>query len=996
MKYLLLTLLVAGCLLPLKAQDTYPLNGNADKRPTLYAFTQATIVTDFQTTIPNGTLLIENGRVKAVGVNLPIPPGAIVTNLNGKYIYPSFVELHSNYGLPEPQGSNAPWFKEQFVSEKRGAYNWNQAITPELKARDIFSPDEAKAAELRSAGFGAALVHVQDGIARGSSALVSLAKSSPHEAILKGEVAAHYSFSKGKSTQSYPSSLTGTISLLRQTHYDAIWYKNPDKKEYNISLEAWNRLQGLPQFFEVNDKLDVLRADKLGDEFGIQYIIKSGGNDYQRLSEIKATNAPLILPVNFPDAYDVENPLDAHMVSINDLKHWELAPSNPGAVSKAGIPFALTSHGLKQKSDLLANIRKAILHGLDKKEALKALTFTPARLLGMEQEIGSLKPGAHANFLISSKEIFEEENVLFEHWIQGKRYQLQDMNPTDLRGEYVLRIASETFRLTCTGPTPAAQNFSIVINDTTKYEASFKLSFSNITLSFDRKKQGRIRLNGYIDGKNLLGTGQLEDGTEVNWQALYQNEIKAEDKKPEEAVKPDSVLAKVTFPFSPFGYVEKPKAGKLLIRNATVWTSEKDGKLENTDVLVVNGKITSIGKNLSATDAQVIDGTGKHLTPGIIDEHSHIAISRGVNEGAQISSAEVRMEDVINPDDINIYRALSGGVTSVQLLHGSANAIGGQSALIKLRWGAAPSEMLINGADKFIKFALGENPTRMNWGSYGTERYPQTRMGMEQVYMDYFTRAREYEQARKTNPNIRRDLDLDAVAEILAKKRFISCHSYVQSEINMLMKVADKFGFKINTFTHILEGYKVADKMRDHGAAGSSFADWWAYKWEVKDAIPFNAALMSQVGVNTAINSDDAEMCRRLNQEAAKAVKYGGASEEDALKMVTINPARMLHLDQRTGSIKIGKDADLVLWTDHPLSIYAKADKTIVDGIVHFDRSRDAQLREELAKERNRLIQKMIGVKQKGGNTQKPMLRKQHIWDCEDLGDGEGEKKEGE
>ncbi|MCB0475876.1 MAG: amidohydrolase family protein, partial [Flavobacteriaceae bacterium] len=283
----------------------------------------------------------------------------------------------------------------------------------------------------------------------------------------------------------------------------------------------------------------------------------------------------------------------------------------------------------------------------------------------------------------------------------------------------------------------------------------------------------------------------------------------------------------------------------------------------------------------------------------------------------------------------------------------------------------------------FIKFALGENVKQSNWGNTERIRFPQTRMGVEQVYMDYFTRAKEYDSIKKTGKPYRKDLEMETLAEILNKERFITCHSYVQSEINMLMKVADKFNFTVNTFTHILEGYKVADKMKVHGAGASTFSDWWAYKYEVKDAIPYNAAILNAVGVVTAINSDDAEMSRRLNQEAAKTIKYGGVSEEDAWKMVTLNPAKLLHIDNRTGSIKVGKDADVVLWNDNPLSVYAKAEKTIVDGIIYFDIDRDKQVREAIKKERNELIKMMLQEKSKGASLQKPEKRTPKEFHCD-------------
>jgi imidazolonepropionase-like amidohydrolase len=303
-------------------------------------------------------------------------------------------------------------------------------------------------------------------------------------------------------------------------------------------------------------------------------------------------------------------------------------------------------------------------------------------------------------------------------------------------------------------------------------------------------------------------------------------------------------------------------------------------------------------------------------------------------------------------------------------LHGSANPIGGQSAILKLKWGGSAKDMIYDNSPKFIKFALGENVKQSNWGS--ANRFPQTRMGVEQTFINYFQRAKEYDRKKKSGAPFRYDEEMETLAEILNGERFISCHSYVQSEINMLMKVAEKFNFRINTFTHILEGYKVADKMLAHGVGASTFSDWWAYKYEVNDAIPYNAAIMQREGITVAINSDDAEMSRRLNQEAAKTVKYGGMTELEAWKMVTINPAKLLHLDERVGSIKEGKDADVVLWSDNPLSVYAKPEKTLIEGAVYFDLEKDRQQRQDIQREMAQLINLMLKEKDKGNATQEP------------------------
>ncbi|WP_044170650.1 amidohydrolase family protein [Flectobacillus major] len=996
--YTFISIMMFGTVLQAQT-STFPRNGVQDERPNLYAFTNATVITDANTVIEGATLLIKGTVIEAIGKNVTIPVGTTIVDLKGKRIYPSLVEAYSNYGLPEVKREAGRFRGDpQFDSKKKGAYNWNQAVTPEISATDLYSGNAAAAEELRKAGFGATISHSQDGIVRGTSVLVALTDEKDQEAVLKGNVSSHFSFSKGSSTQDYPNSLMGSVALLRQTYLDADWYKkSKTKPEYNISLEAFNNNAALPQVFEVTDKLGVLRANKIGKEFGVQYIIKGGGDEYQRLDEIKAIGASLILPLNFPSTPDVEDPFDASVVSLAEMKHWEMAPANAAILAKAGINFAFTSTSLKSKADFLANLRKAIEYGLDEKVALAAITSTPAQLLKVDNLVGSLKPGMLANFLITSDNIFKDGNIIFENWVKGKRFVINNMNVTDLRATYDLAVGTKTgLKLNITGKFDKPE-YQIQVTDSIKVSPKVTRNGDLFTISFKldaKKDKGDTRISAYYDGKNLKGDGFDAEGTPVKFVANYKDAFKEAVVKADTAKKVLPSIGKITYPFNGYGTEQKPKTETILVKNATVWTNEKDGILKNTDVLLKDGKIAQVGKNLSATGAKVIDGTGKHLTNGIFDEHSHIGLL-SVNEGTQSVTSEVRMEDVVNSEDVNIYRQLAGGVTSSQLLHGSANCIGGQSAIIKLKWGEAPDALKIPNADGFIKFALGENVKQANWGDRARVRFPQTRMGVEQIMMDAFLRAKEYEKSwneynKATNKATltapRRDLELDALVEILNKKRFITCHSYVQSEINMLIKVADSLGFKVNTFTHILEGYKVADKMKAHGANGSTFADWWAYKMEVKEAIPFNAALMTKVGINTSINSDDAEMARRLNQEAAKTVMYGGLTEEEAWKLVTLNPAKMLHLDGRLGSIKAGKDADVVLWNENPLSVYAKPEKTIIDGAVYFDIDKDKELRASIASERNRLIQKMLNSKAGGAPTVKPDFRKPKLFHCNTLG----------
>ena len=990
-----------------QAQETFQVNGVGDKRDGCYAFTNATIVKDAQTTIKNATLLIRDGKIIAVGEGVAVPADAVVVDCKDKFIYPSFIDAYTDYGMPQQQRAQAGFSfggPGQLTNNQKGAYGWNQALKSDVEGHKLFSVDEARAKSFRETGFGTVLTHQKDGIVRGTGTVVALANNKDNFVVVKEKAASLLSFNKGTSTQTYPSSLMGSIALLRQTYLDAAWYKNNPAATglqgdgVNITLQSFNNNMSLPQIFDPADRgagdvWGVMRADRIGDEFGVQYIIKATGKEYQRIKEVAATKAPLIVNLNFPVAMDVEDPADARLVSLQDMKHWELAPTNPGAIEKAGIPFCLTSSDLRDAKSFLSSVRKAIENGLSEKAAMDALTKTPATWFGVYDKVGSIEAGKLANFIITTGPVFAEKTTLLQNWVLGEKHAVNESAWTSVNGNYTLTLNTQTPQ-TFAFEIKSNNSATVIAKDTVAATFSYDGKVVKFSFAPEKRSRNNIRFTGFNAGNTFNGTAQDADGNNFTWTAVYASASKSDNASNaggrgrmgaggNGGGAGAGKMGKVTFPMMGFGVDSlQTNAQSYLIKNATVWTSEKEGILQQTDVLVKNGKIAKVGKNLSDAKATIIDATGKHVTAGIIDEHSHIA-SASTNEGGQSVTSEVRIQDNINPDDIDIYRQLSGGVTTSHILHGSANTIGGQTQLIKLRWGADDAGLLFKGADPFIKFALGENVKRTS-SSQGNNRYPDTRMGVEQVLNDAFARAKAYEAALAKNPTTRRDLELDALVEIMNKKRFITCHSYVQSEITATMRVAEKYGFKVNTFTHILEGYKVADKMKAHGVAASTFSDWWAYKVEVTDAIPYNAAIMTKVGLNVAINSDDAEMARRLNQEAAKSVKYGGLSEEEALKMVTINPAKMLHVDSKVGSIKAGKDADLVVWSDNPLSIYAKAEKTMVDGIVYFDREKDAQMRKQVQAERSRLIAKMAGEKRAGRPTipAAPSFKEVHI--CND------------
>jgi imidazolonepropionase-like amidohydrolase len=403
-----------------------------------------------------------------------------------------------------------------------------------------------------------------------------------------------------------------------------------------------------------------------------------------------------------------------------------------------------------------------------------------------------------------------------------------------------------------------------------------------------------------------------------------------------------------------------PPAGRLVaITNATIMTASH-GTIPRGTILIRDGRIAEVGPNVQVpAGAQVIDGAGKYVIPGIIDAHSHSA-AEAINEGTQSVTSEVRIEDVIREDGISLYRQLAGGVTTILVLHGSANTIGGQSATIKLRYGLPAESLLFQGAPPGIKFALGENVRQSNFeGQPGSpRRYPESRMGVEELLRERFTAAQHYREEWRTFDRAvadwrraraqqrgaepippRRDLELEPLVEVMEGRRQVHAHSYRADEILMLIGIAREFGFHVNDFTHVLEGYRVADDMAAAGSAASTFADFWGYKLEAFDAIPHNAALMAERGVLTTINSDSDERARRLYQEAAKAMRYGGASEEEALRMITLNAARTLGVGDRTGSIDVGKDADIAIFNGHPFAPASRVEMTLIDGRVFFDRN---------------------------------------------------------
>lgn len=999
---------------PAYADQTTPLQGIRDNTPQLYAFVNATVHTEPGKTLTKATVLVANGKITAVG-SRDIPAGYRRIDAAGHHIYPGFIDAYSNYGLADTataadEDSDGP----QYQNSRKGGNASNGAIHAEQSWVHHFLPVAADAKDYTEQGFTVVQSARQDGIFQGQSFVASLGQGLPGELILKANANHFMSFSKGSSAQSYPSSLMGSIALIRQTLADATWYQQAYGKtdvrfqgeptEFNAALAALGQLEQTGLIFAGNNDRALLRIDALLNEFNLRHVALLGnGYEYARVQEIARTGRTLIVPLAYPAAPTVAKLDDQLDISLADLRHWERAPSNLAALAKAGVPFALTSHQLEKKSQFWPNLRKAIQHGLPVDTALAALTTVPARVIGLEQQLGKIAVGYQADLVISKGDLFADGEIVAT-WTRGQEQQFKPLQPVLVSGRYPLSVQGKALTLEFTGH---GEDFAgqLWLADKSVKLANLQLQQQQLSFTADLAEieagTGVLQFAAVVDGTALQSEILLPAGERLKTILPRQGEAVAD--KADEQTKADTkpaLVSQLTFPNRSFGFAAVPTRQNVLIKNATVWTSDQAGKLENTDVLVKDGQFSKIGQGLTAPSGyQVIDATGLHVTAGIIDEHSHIAIEMGVNEGSDAVTSEVKIGDVLNPDDINIYRGLAGGTTTAQLLHGSANPIGGQAQIIQLRWGVTPEQLKFNGAPPSIKFALGENVKQANWGEAFTSRYPQSRVGVETVIRDAFQAAKDYQAAwaayedlsRSAKEKVappRRDYRLQTLVEILNKQRYVHTHSYVASEILMLIHLADEVGFKVHTFTHILEGYKVADEMKRHGASASTFADWWAYKMEVQDAIPANTCLMAQRGVLVSINSDSPDLQRRLNQEAAKSVKYCGMSETDALNMVTINPAIQLNIQDKVGSITVGKQADFVLWTAHPLSVYARVRQTWIDGVPYYDQQRDQQAQLQLAQEKQQLLQKVLSAPDKDKAGSGAAYKKDDpIWHCEDNGD---------
>ncbi|MCR9230282.1 amidohydrolase family protein [Gimesia chilikensis] len=1038
----LLFICLLGAVIPVQAQ----VQRQPGFQPQVFALTNATVTTRPGTTIKNATVLVRDGLIEAVGTDLTVPGDAEVVDCQGMHVYPGFIDaasaelLDKDIKHPKPEERKVDFGRYALAATRPDNRNY---LSPEFLANRAITSRKNNFSDYQKAGFTAVHVLPLGKIASGQGTLISTSELPVREATLLETTLGSFRL-YAPHGDVYPTTLMGAVAHLRQSfldtrHYEQHWDIYRDKEAfvkrpptdvtYVALLETLHGKQ-IP-VFAADSRDQILRALDFCQEVKIKPVILGAAEAHLCLDRLKKDSQGVICKLDFADKPKIKEESkseklttefsEPQRVQQEKIRLWQQRIQGLTQLAESGIPVAFTSEKLKQHiSDVVPQLRVAVKAGFSADEALRSLTVDAAKILGIDQRLGTIEKGKLAHLVVMSHPWEEDDSKVRYLFVDGlkldftekekEKKQEPTKTPTekkeqpvkvDLAGDWGVEIESAQGKVI--GELKLAQDRSELRGSFSSEKGNGKVTAGKIekdkltiTVAIGAGEHSiELQFNGTLgvekQPQKLSGKLKSAFGTETSWSAVR--------KTPQSDSAPDNPIQLSLegmggddLDFSPAEsevlIAEKPKHtssegadisrhqfqtelesdrisrhpltdGNLLLKNGTVITVT--GKtFSKASVLVKNGKVAAIGTDLKVPGGTTeIDVTGMYVMPGIIDTHSHIMITEGINESSQSIVPEVRVRDVVNTADPSEYRALAGGVTTARLFHGSANVIGGQDAVVKLKHGKTAREHVLHDAPQGVKFALGENV------KFRTSRFPNTRMGVEATLqrafleaVDYRRQWQQYERAKKTDPDLklvppRRDLRLEALADIVNHEKFIHSHCYRADEILMLLRVASNLGVRVWSLQHVLEGYKIAPEILAHGASCSTFSDWWAYKIEAFDAVPHNAALLNEAGINTVIKSDDWELIRHLYLEAAKTVRYGNLSFGDALQTITINPARELGLDQQIGSIEIGKDGDFAIFNGHPLNAYSRCEMTIIEGEVYFDRLKQPTAMSEAAEKRS-------------------------------------------
>ena len=966
-----------------QATRTQPVEGMRDNGTGYHALVGARVVTGPGQVMDDATIVIRDGLIQEVGDG-DAPAGARVWDLEGLTVYPGFIDAHADLGMDDvPEGGDV------------GPTHWNPQVRAWFSTTRNLQDDADRRAALRSQGFGAVLAVPKQGIFRGTASLVNLGDAGVRDRVLRPDIAQAIGFQRSfELGGSYPNSAMGTIALMEQTFMDADWYERawdayessgraflpPETSEALAALE--DAADGdQPVIFETGSEEEYLRAHSLASEFGLDAWYRGNGLEYRLIDVLRGRSDPLIVPLDFPDAPDVGHPGAALDASLADLRHWYLAPTSAGQLADAGVRFAITTDGLSSLNEFLPNLRVAVARGLEADDALAALTTTPASWLGIDRTHGTIAEGKVANLIVSEGDLFAEEATVRDVWVQGTVYGVTRPAQIDPRGsweiasddewgfEAVLVLEGPLNRLrghldiASTGPElPGGARVELESASAVAETGRIDVRFNGEVLGY----QGMALLSGSVRGDDFFGWTSLPNGADPSFRGMRTEPFEGPARGTVAMDVPEIDLPFIR-PMMDYGRTSIPEQpAAVVVRNATVWTQGPQGILEGADVLIRAGTVGAVGMDLDAPgDAVEIDGTDKHVTPGLIDPHIHSGVS-AVNESGFAIVPEVRMGDVVTHNNIWMYRQAAGGLTTAHIKHGSANPIGGENVFVKMRWGSLPEDLKLENAPRTVKFALGENPKRRQG------RYPDTRMGTQEIIRDHFMAARDYErewqQWEENQEGLppRRDLRMEAILDILNQELLISSHGYRADEFLALVRLAEEFGFRVQTLQHGVEAYKIAPELAASGVAAVVWSDWGAFKMEAYDATVYNARILIEAGVVTSLHSDNSEIASRMNWEAGKLLRTG-LTPEQALSTVTNGSAQAMAIDDRVGSLEAGKDGDFVVWNGNPLSQFSRAEQTWIDGRRYFSLEEDAAMRDRIEQERTQLIQAILSVEESGG-----------------------------